>query len=113
MASDATPIVEYTKNVTYLNDNEIASVIDGKLTVKTIDNVEQTPYIQTLEMNLEAIEKGGYEHFMLKEIHEQPVAVVDTLRDLRAESQRLNDNAETREILLKILQLATDHFAKG
>ena len=80
MASDATPIIEYTKNVTYLNDNEIASVIDGKLSVKTIDNIEQTPYIQTLEMNLETIEKGGYEHFMLKEIHEQPRSIYDSLR---------------------------------
>lgn len=80
MASDATPIIEYTKNVTYLDDNEIASIIDGKLTVKTIDNVEHVPYIQTLEMNLETIEKGGYEHFMLKEIHEQPRSIYDSLR---------------------------------
>lgn len=80
MASDATPIVEYTKNVTYLNDNEIASIVDGKLSIKTIDNIERTPYIQTLEMNLETIEKGGYEHFMLKEIHEQPRSVFDSLR---------------------------------
>ena len=80
MASDATPIIEYTKNVTYLNDNEIASVIDGKLTVKSIDNIERIPYIETLEMNLEAIEKGGYEHFMLKEIHEQPRSIYDSLR---------------------------------
>ncbi len=80
MASDATPIIEYTKNVTYLNDSEIASIVDGKLTIKTIDNIEQTPYIHTLEMNLEAIEKGGYEHFMLKEIHEQPRSIYDSLR---------------------------------
>ncbi len=80
MASDATPIIEYTKNVTYLNDNEIASVIDGKLSIKTLGNVEQIPYIQTLEMNLETIEKGGYEHFMLKEIHEQPRSIYDSLR---------------------------------
>jgi glucosamine--fructose-6-phosphate aminotransferase (isomerizing) len=80
MASDATPIIEYTKNVSYLNDGEIAYIKDGTLTVKTIDNVEKTPYIQTLEMNLEAIEKGGYEHFMLKEIHEQPKSIYDSLR---------------------------------
>lgn len=80
MASDATPIIEYTKNVTYLNDGEIAFIKEGALTVKTIDNVEKTPYIQTLEMNLEAIEKGGYEHFMLKEIHEQPKSIHDSLR---------------------------------
>lgn len=80
MASDATPIIEYTKNVSYLNDGEIAYIKEGALTVKTIDNVEKTPYIQTLEMNLEAIEKGGYEHFMLKEIHEQPKSIYDSLR---------------------------------
>lgn len=80
MASDATPIIEYTKDVTYINDNEIAFIKDGKLTVKTISNVEKTPYIETLEMNLEAIEKGGYEHFMLKEIHEQPRSIYDSLR---------------------------------
>jgi glucosamine--fructose-6-phosphate aminotransferase (isomerizing) len=80
MASDATPIIEYTKNVTYINDGEIAYIKNRKLTIKTIDNVEKTPYIQTLEMNLEAIEKGGYEHFMLKEIHEQPRSIYDSLR---------------------------------
>jgi len=80
MASDATPIIEYTKDVTYLNDGEVAFITDGRLTIKNIDNVEQIPYIQTLEMNLEAIEKGGYEHFMLKEIHEQPKSIYDSLR---------------------------------
>ncbi len=80
MASDATPIIEYTKNVSYLNDGEIAYIKDGTLTVKTINNVEKVPYIQTLEMNLESIEKGGYKHFMLKEIHEQPKSIYDSLR---------------------------------
>lgn len=80
MASDATPIIEYTKNVTYLEDGEIAFIKDGKLSIKTIDNVEHIPYIQTLEMNLENIEKGGYTHFMLKEIHEQPRSIYDSLR---------------------------------
>ncbi|HWB64162.1 MAG TPA: glutamine--fructose-6-phosphate transaminase (isomerizing) [Chitinophagales bacterium] len=80
MASDATPIIEYTRNVSYLNDGEIAYIKDGKLTIKTIQNIEKTPYIQTLELNLEAIEKGGYEHFMLKEIHEQPRSIYDSLR---------------------------------
>ncbi|MFN8309958.1 MAG: glutamine--fructose-6-phosphate transaminase (isomerizing) [Chitinophagales bacterium] len=80
MASDASPIVEYTKDVTYLEDGEIAFINNGKLSVKTIDNIEKTPFIQTLEMSLEAIEKGGYEHFMLKEIHEQPKSIFDSLR---------------------------------
>ena len=80
MASDATPIIEYTRNVTYLKDGEIAFIKDGKLIIKTTENIEQIPYIQTLEMNLEAIEKGGYTHFMLKEIHEQPRSIYDSLR---------------------------------
>jgi glucosamine--fructose-6-phosphate aminotransferase (isomerizing) len=64
----------------YLNDYEIAVVRDGELTVKNIDNALQSPYIQTVELELEAIEKGGYEHFMLKEIFEQPRSVADCLR---------------------------------
>ncbi len=80
VASDATPIVEYTKNVIYLNDNEMAIVSDGKLTVKTIANETKIPYIEELEINLEAIEKGGFEHFMLKEIYEQPRSIADSMR---------------------------------
>lgn len=80
VASDATPIVEYTKNVAYLNDGEMAIIADGKLTVKTIENETKIPYVQELEMNLEAIEKGGYEHFMLKEIYEQPRSIADSMR---------------------------------
>jgi glutamine---fructose-6-phosphate transaminase (isomerizing) len=81
IASDATPIVEYTKNVVYLEDNEIAriSLKDG-LKLKTIANKETTPFIQQLEMQLEALEKSGYEHFMLKEIHEQPRSIKDCFR---------------------------------
>jgi glucosamine--fructose-6-phosphate aminotransferase (isomerizing) len=80
MASDATPLVEYTRNVIYLNDGEIAIIKDGELTIKTIDNLTKTPYIQQLEINLEALEKGGYEHFMLKEIYEQPRSILDSMR---------------------------------
>lgn len=80
MASDATPIVEYTRDVTYLNDGEIAVINNGELKVRTIENVEKTPYIQTLEISLDALEKGGYEHFMLKEIYEQPKSIQDSLR---------------------------------
>ena len=80
-ASDATPIIEYTKNVVYLEDGEIASVDRKKgLRIKTIKNQDINPYIQELEMNLEAIELGGYDHFMLKEIHEQPKSVLDSMR---------------------------------
>ncbi|MFT4523706.1 MAG: glucosamine--fructose-6-phosphate aminotransferase (isomerizing) [Bacteroidia bacterium] len=80
MASDATPIVEYTRDVIYLEDNEIAHIENGKLSVKTIQNVIKTPYIHKLEMTLDAIEKGGYDHFMLKEIYEQPKSIYDSMR---------------------------------
>lgn len=79
-ASDATPIVEYTKRVIYLNDGEIAAVENGELTVTTIDNEIQSPYVHELEMNLEQLEKGGYDHFMLKEIFEQPKSIYDSFR---------------------------------
>ncbi len=79
-ASDATPIIEYTKDVVYLDDYAIAVVRDGELSIANLDNVQQTPYIQKLEMELEAIEKGGYEHFMLKEIFEQPRSIADSMR---------------------------------
>tara|TARA_B100001287_G_scaffold94615_1_gene79509 strand:+ start:8423 stop:10264 length:1842 start_codon:yes stop_codon:yes gene_type:complete len=81
LASDATPIVEYTKNVVYLDDDEIAllNLKDG-LTLKTISNENKTPYIEELEMHLEALEKGGYDHFMLKEIYEQPQSILDSMR---------------------------------
>lgn len=80
IASDAAPLVEYTKNVIYLNDGEIAIIKNNELTIKTIDNAVKTPYIQELEMNLEQIEKGGYDHFMIKEIFEQPRSVRDSFR---------------------------------
>jgi len=81
VASDATPIIEYTKNVVYLDDQEYVVVTrDGKMQVKTLGNVEKTPFIEALEMDLEAIEKGGFEHFMLKEIYEQPKVIEDAVR---------------------------------
>ena len=80
MASDATPIVEYTRKVVYLDDGEIAVVKNGEFNIKTIKNKKTTPFIQELEISLEALEKGGYEHFMLKEIFEQPKSIYDSLR---------------------------------
>lgn len=81
IASDATPIIEHTKNVVYLEDEEFAVIEPGKkLKIKTIKNAEITPYVQELQMELENIEKGGYEHFMLKEINEQPRSIRDSLR---------------------------------
>lgn len=81
IASDATPIVEHTKNVVYLNDEEIAVVNrNGDISIKTIQNKVKTPYIQELELQIEMLEKGGYDHFMLKEIYEQPTSVMDSMR---------------------------------
>jgi glucosamine--fructose-6-phosphate aminotransferase (isomerizing) len=97
MASDATPIVEYTRKVSYLEDNEIAVITNGELIVKTIANVKKTPFIHQLEISLDAIEKGGYEHFMLKEIFEQPKSIHDSFRGridsntLQIEMRSLNE----------------------
>ncbi len=81
IGSDATPIVEYTSKVVYLEDNEIAVVRRGKeLQVVDLDNVKMTPEIQTVNMKLGQLEKGGYPHFMLKEIFEQPDCINDCMR---------------------------------
>lgn len=81
IASDATPIIEYTNQVVYMNDEEIAIIERNKeLRIITIKNQKRTLYIENLEMNLSAIEKGGYDHFMLKEIYEQPRSIRDSLR---------------------------------
>ncbi|PSR55190.1 glutamine--fructose-6-phosphate transaminase (isomerizing) [Adhaeribacter arboris] len=90
LASDATPIIEYTNEVVYLNDYELAVIRDGKLDIRTREDVSQTPYIQKLELELESIEKGGYPHFMLKEIFEQPRSILDSMRGrLVAENSHL------------------------
>ena len=80
LASDASPIIEYTKEVVYVNDYEIAIVKPDELILKNLGNEKQTPFITKLDMELAAIEKGGYDHFMLKEIHEQPETIFDCLR---------------------------------
>ncbi len=80
IASDATPIVEYTNEVVYLNDEEILVVNDGDYEIKDLDDVAQSPYIEILDLELETLEKGGYEHFMLKEIFEQPNSIRDCMR---------------------------------
>ena len=81
LASDATPLIEYTKEVVYLDDEELAIVDkEGGFSLKTIKNEKKTPYIQELELELDAIEKGGFDHYMLKEIFEQPTTVSDAMR---------------------------------
>lgn len=79
-ASDPTPIVEYTKSVIYLHDNNVAVISEGELSLKTIDNEKLAPKIQKLDIEIGDIEKGGYDHFMLKEIFEQPRSILDTFR---------------------------------
>lgn len=80
LASDASPIIEYTKEVVYVNDYELAIVKPDELILKNIGNEKITPFITKLDMELAAIEKGGYDHFMLKEIFEQPSTIFDCLR---------------------------------
>ena len=93
IASDATPIIEYTNEVVYLEDGEIARVnSEEDLEIKTIANEIKTPYIQELELSLDTIEKGGFPHFMLKEIYEQPNSILDTMRG--------RVNPETKDVKL-------------
>ncbi|MFN5890655.1 MAG: glutamine--fructose-6-phosphate transaminase (isomerizing) [Bacteroidota bacterium] len=101
-ASDATPIVEYTNKVIYLKDGEIAIVDSQELTIKSIENVVQVPYVQELELNLEQLEKGGYPHFMLKEIYEQPKSIFDSYRG--------RFDAKTGEIIMRSMEEYADRL---
>ena len=89
VASDATPIIEYTDKVIYLEDREMAMIKGGALVIKTIDNETRNPYIQKTKMKIEELEKGGFPHFMLKEIFEQPRSIGDSMRG------RINANEGT------------------
>ena len=80
LGSDASPMLEYTKEVVYVNDYELAIVKPDELILKNLGNEKITPFITKLDMELAAIEKGGYDHFMLKEIFEQPSTIHDCLR---------------------------------
>jgi glucosamine--fructose-6-phosphate aminotransferase (isomerizing) len=80
LASDASPIIEYTKEVVYVNDYELAILKADELILKNLGNEKITPFVQKLDLEMAAIEKGGYEHFMLKEIFEQPDTIFDCLR---------------------------------
>ncbi|GAA3558451.1 glutamine--fructose-6-phosphate transaminase (isomerizing) [Snuella lapsa] len=105
IASDASPFIEYTKNAIYLEDEEMAIVRLGKdIKVRKIkDDSLVDPYIQELQINLEQIEKGGYEHFMLKEIHEQPKAITDTYRGRLLKNEALIKMAGIEDNLNKLL----------
>ncbi|SFV32772.1 glutamine--fructose-6-phosphate transaminase (isomerizing) [Thermoflavifilum thermophilum] len=87
LASDPSPIIEYTKEVVFVNDYEVAIVKADELILKNLGNERQTPFIQKLDLELAAIEKGGFDHFMLKEIFEQPDTIFDSLRG-RLDEQR-------------------------
>jgi glutamine---fructose-6-phosphate transaminase (isomerizing) len=82
MASDASPIVEYTNKVVYLNDEEIVCIQrnNSEIQIRSVQNEELTPFIQEVELEIEMLEKGGYDHYMLKEIYEQPTRIADCMR---------------------------------
>ncbi len=80
MASDATPIIEYTDQVIYLNDEEVAVVGKDHLELKNLHNDTKTPQVQKIELSIDQIDKGEFEHFMLKEIHDQASSIEDTFR---------------------------------
>ena len=108
IASDASPFIEYTSNAIYLEDEEMAVIRRHKpLKIRKIkDDSMVDPYIQELQMNLEQIEKGGYDHFMLKEIHEQPQAIKETL------VRRLDDNGRIRLDDIKLTKEDLDKITK-
>jgi glutamine---fructose-6-phosphate transaminase (isomerizing) len=105
LGSDATPMLEYTKEVVYVNDYEVAIIKADELILKNLGNERQTPYITKLDMELAAIEKGGYDHFMLKEIFEQPQTIYDCLRG------RLD--AEAGTITMSGIQKYADQITKA
>ncbi len=80
LGSDASPMLAYTKEVVYINDYELAIVKPDELILKNLGNEIITPFVQKLDLELAAIEKGGFDHFMLKEIFEQPITIADSLR---------------------------------
>jgi glucosamine--fructose-6-phosphate aminotransferase (isomerizing) len=102
LGSDASPMLEYTKEVVYVNDHELAIVKPDELILKNLGNEKITPFVTKLDLELAAIEKGGYDHFMLKEIFEQPSTIHDCLRG------RLDAAAGT--ITMKGIQDNIEHF---
>jgi len=105
IASDASPFIEYTKNAIYLEDEEMAIIRLGKeIKIRKIkDDSLVDPYVQELQMNLEEIEKGGYDHFMLKEIHEQPRAIRDTYRGRLLKDEAIIKMAGVEDNMKKFL----------
>lgn len=106
LASDALPIVEYTKQMVYLNDGEVALLKVGqKMEIHTLDNEDVDPKIKEVDVNLDTLEKGGYEHFMLKEIYDQPRCISDCIRGrLLADEKKIVLSAinQHRDRLLRV-----------
>ncbi len=111
LASDATPIAEYTQDVVYLKDGEMAIIKNNDLQIKTIQNVLKSTYVEKLELNLEQIEKGGFPHFMIKEINEQAKSVFDSIRgrinlkDVSVEMRSLQDYAEKLKSIKRLIMI--------
>ncbi len=106
LASDATPIIEYANEVVYLNDNEVCIIKEGQFTIRDIySDLPTAPYVHILDLELEAIEKGGYDSFMLKEINEQPKSIADCLRG------RLN--ADTNTLMLGGIRDYVDQLVRA
>tara|TARA_X000001036_G_scaffold439736_1_gene492023 strand:+ start:3806 stop:5641 length:1836 start_codon:yes stop_codon:yes gene_type:complete len=105
ISSDPSPIIEYTDKVIYLNDEEIAVITLKGYEIRNMEDVPQSPYIQRLDLELEAIEKGGYDYFMLKEIFEQPQSVADAMRG------RLS--VDTYELVLGGIQKYAKHLVEA
>ncbi|WP_405575010.1 glutamine--fructose-6-phosphate transaminase (isomerizing) [Winogradskyella sp. Asnod2-B02-A] len=105
IASDASPFIEYTKNAIYLEDEEMAIIRRGKdIKVRKIkSDALVDPYVQELQLNLEQIEKGGYDHFMLKEIYEQPSAILDTFRGRLLSNEAIIKMAGVEDNMKKFL----------
>lgn len=104
LASDATPIVEYTRDVVYLDDDQLVKITrDDFKIINAADNTLHTPKIHELEISLEALEKGGFDHFMLKEIYEQPRAIADTLRGRLLEQDGIIKMAGLEDNLAKFI----------
>lgn len=112
LGSDASPMLGYTKEVVYINDYELAIIRPEELILKNLGNERLTPFIQKLDLELAAIEKGGYEHFMLKEIYDQPAAIRDALRgrldmqDERITLSGLDQIADKLKSARRIIMLA-------
>lgn len=106
LASDATPIIEHTKEVVYLNDEEVAVIRRNEpLQVVSLDNVVKPLHIKMLEMNISQLEKGGFPHFMLKEIYEQPRTIIDCIRG--------RINPEGTDVILSGVRDHQDKFLKA